>query len=91
MVRSFNGGLAGFKLGAKCGFMDENGQEVIAAKFDDIWAFYNGLAPVKVAQGWGFIDKTGKMVIEPKCQSISQRVNKVYVAKKIISGDFLQQ
>ena len=47
------------------GFIDQQGQLVIGATFDDVGPFSEGLAAVNKGGKWGYIDTNGKMVIEP--------------------------
>jgi hypothetical protein len=47
------------------GFIDQQGQLVIDAIFDDVGPFSEGLAAVNKGGKWGYIDREGKMVIEP--------------------------
>ncbi|AFY33466.1 WG repeat-containing protein [Calothrix sp. PCC 7507] len=60
---NFSEGLAGAEVNKKYGFINKNGELVIAAKFDEIRNFSSGLAAVKIGDKWGYIDKTGKLVI----------------------------
>lgn len=50
----------------KWGFIDINGKEIIACKYDWVKDFDNGLAIIKQKYDWGLIDKTGKIIIAPK-------------------------
>ena len=43
----------------KWGFIDDNGEVVIKAIYDDIGSFKHGLAPVNHGGVWSYIDKTG--------------------------------
>lgn len=45
------------------GFIDKNGQEVIACRYEDVFRFSDGLARVRRDNKFGFIDKTGKEVV----------------------------
>lgn len=49
----------------KYGYLDENGKEVIPAKFQRAGLFRNGLAVVEENDKWGYIDANGEYVIEP--------------------------
>jgi len=46
-----------------CGFMDTNGETVIAPDYDFAYEFHHGLAAVEKDRLWGFVDKTGELVI----------------------------
>lgn len=49
------------------GYKDENGKEIIPAKYNYAWSFNDGLARVRNKKmKYGFIDKTGKEVIPVK-------------------------
>ena len=68
--------LERFSKEGKYGFKDENGNEVIPAKYYDARDFSEGLAAVEItgktyAVGclWGYIDKNGAEVIPPKYYS----------------------
>lgn len=65
-------GLCEFYSNGKSGFCDENGQEVIPAKFDEAEEFINGYSVVKVNGKKGIIDKTGKFVLQPKYDAIEE-------------------
>lgn len=64
-IRNISGGLAAFQKepGAKWGYIDLNGNEVIAPRFDLALAFSEGLAEVELEGKKGFIDKKGEVVI----------------------------
>jgi hypothetical protein len=49
----------------KCGYIDTNGRQVIAAKFDAGSHFSEGLAAVRIGEKWGYIDANGTVVITP--------------------------
>ncbi len=49
------------------GYKDENGKEIIPAKYNYAWSFNDGIARVRNKKmKYGFIDKTGKEVIPVK-------------------------
>src|SRR5687767_7652087 len=54
---------------AKWGFMNQRGELVIEASYDDAGPFSEGMAAVNKNGKWGFIDKEGNMVIEPVFKS----------------------
>jgi len=58
-------GLARYEDHGLWGFVNEQGEEVIPAQYDDVKSFSDSLAAVKVDGLYGFVDTTGKMVIEP--------------------------
>lgn len=55
----------------KWGYIDEHGNMVIAAQFDDAEDFSEGLAAVEVNGKWGYINTAGQMVI-PAIYSLAQ-------------------
>ncbi|KXJ98055.1 MAG: KWG Leptospira [Acidobacteria bacterium OLB17] len=50
----------------KCGYIDRDGNIVIALKFDFCWKFSEGFASVTVGGKHGFIDTKGNYLIKPK-------------------------
>ena len=56
-------GMAVVKKDGKYGVLDNNGNQIVAPKFDHCRGFSDGLAWVKTEGKWGCIDKNGKMVI----------------------------
>jgi len=62
----FNEGVSRWKFGDKYGYIDHDGNVVIAAQFDLTFGFSEGLAAVQVKGLWGYIDKDGRVVIEPR-------------------------
>lgn len=64
-------GLARFKDHGLWGFVNENGEVVIPAQYEDANNFSEGLAAVKVDGLYGFIDKSGKMMIEPQFEEVT--------------------
>lgn len=49
----------------KWGFMNQEGELVIEAVYDDVSPFSEGFAAVNIKGKWGFIDKTGDQVVPP--------------------------
>ncbi len=47
------------------GFVDPNGVEVIAPRFDEVRHFYENYAAVRIGDLWGYVDQSGEM-IEPQ-------------------------
>lgn len=60
-VGTFSEGLAPVGFKGKYGYVNEDGVEVIARKYDSVSAFKNGVATVKLAGKEYTIDKTGKI------------------------------
>lgn len=52
-----------YGFGGKRGFIDKQGNEVVAPIYDDVDSFSEGLARVEKDGKWGFIDKQGGVVI----------------------------
>ena len=63
-------GLARFEAHGLWGFVNEQGVEVIPAKYEGANNFSEGMTAVKVDGVWGFIDTTGRMVIEPQFEGV---------------------
>lgn len=49
----------------KWGYMNDEGEVVIQAKFDQVGPFHDGLARVKSAGLWGYINQDGRSVLNP--------------------------
>ena len=59
-----DGSKVNYDLNEQQGFVDENGNEVIPCKWEDVGFFSEGLAYAEDAFGRiGFIDKKGKVII----------------------------
>jgi hypothetical protein len=82
-VWPFAEGLAAFREGTGCGFIDRHGEVVIPARYKGVfWGFREGFAPVAVARQpgdaetpgtvYGYIDTAGRTVIEPRFARVSQ-------------------
>ena len=56
--------------GDKYGFVNDKGEFVIEATYDEVDSFSNGIALVKKGGKYGFINESGKYVIQPKYTSI---------------------
>ena len=52
------------------GYINESGEEVIPAQYEDAQDFSEGLAAVKVDGLYGFINVSGEMVIEPQFEGV---------------------
>lgn len=61
--RNFSEGLCAARMGAKWGYIDKTGAEVIPAQFDSAGVFVDGLACVRQGRKVGYINKKGKVVI----------------------------
>lgn len=48
------------------GFMDRDGEVVVAPRFEAARPFRDGLAPVRVEGRWGYADADGRLVIHPR-------------------------
>ena len=51
------------------GFINQRGELVIEARYDDAGPFSQGLAAVNIDGKWGYIDLNGNMVIDPVYKS----------------------
>ncbi len=75
-VEELSDGRGLIKRNGKYGYVDESGQERIAATFDFATTFACGRALVCVGDRyaggkWGFIDRNGDWVVEPRYQTAS--------------------
>lgn len=52
-----------YKARTRAGFIDEKGNKVIDAIYNEAKPFYEGLALVKRDKKWGYINKNGQEVI----------------------------
>lgn len=55
--------LIDFIMDKKYGYLNENGQEIVKAKYDFTTGFSNGLASVEFNEKWGYINTKGEEVI----------------------------
>ena len=62
----FSDGRCLVSLLDKYGYIDENGEKIIAFTFKDARRFSEGFAAVKINDLWGYIDTNGKILIPPK-------------------------
>jgi hypothetical protein len=53
------------KSGNLWGFIDDQGNEVVPFKYEEVEDFKEGLALVKMNDKYGYINKSGKVVIQP--------------------------
>lgn len=56
-------GLLPIRLEGKMGYMNEQCEVSIPAKYDDVRLFNTGVAPVRNSAGWGLISKSGQTLI----------------------------
>lgn len=59
---------AAYRKGDAWGFVNNQGEVCIEARYEDAKSFLNGYAPVKENGLWGYIDRNGTMVVEPQFQ-----------------------
>ena len=52
------------------GYINESGEEVIPAQYEDAQDFSEGLAAVEIDGLYGFIDVSGEMVIAPQFEGV---------------------
>lgn len=64
-VIGYRENLIAVKLDGKFGFVDRQGQLIIANRYDDIQLFSEGLAPYKLNGKWGFLNSSEELVIQP--------------------------
>ena len=55
----------GVKLEGKYGFVNSNGQLIIANRYDDIQLFSEGLAAYQLNGKWGFLNEQEQLVVQP--------------------------
>ena len=58
-------GLAYFRVGEDCGFMDKTGTPVFYLNCDSVSNFQDGLAYISIDGKYGYIDQSGEIVIQP--------------------------
>lgn len=56
---------AAVKINGSWGFVDNKGDLVIEASYEEALPFYNNLAAIKIDDLWGYINDEGRVVIEP--------------------------
>ena len=72
------------RQGKRWGYINRNGQWVIAPQFADARPFFEGRAAVKDGKDWGYLDSDGQMVIAPQFYSVgpfNESVSYAYVCK----------
>ena len=57
------------------GYVNDEGVEIVAPKYEQACVFCNGFAAVGLNNKWGFIDKSGKEVIEVKYDDVDNFEN----------------
>lgn len=62
----FSNGIAPTLKDDKLGFINANGDLVIAHQFDEVLSFTEGFCAVKLKKHWGYINQSGDMVIDPQ-------------------------
>jgi hypothetical protein len=68
----FHEGLAQIRVGVdrdKYGFMNKNGEPVIAPKFDNAWHYSEGVVQIEIEEKWGFANHQGAIIIQPHFDS----------------------
>jgi len=50
------------KLGGEWFYVDEHGNRVWSAHYDEMGSMQGGMAPVRVGENWGFVNEEGKVV-----------------------------
>ena len=50
------------KLGGEWFYVDERGNRVWSARYDEVGSMQGGMAPVRVGDKWGFVNEEGKVV-----------------------------
>ncbi len=92
-IKPFSEGLAVFQKDDKdprkwqYGFLNAQGQEVIASVYQDALPFSEGKAVVKSKNRWGVIDSSGKWVLSPKYNSLTSFSEGFAIAEKTIIVD----
>ncbi|HWP85551.1 MAG TPA: WG repeat-containing protein [Terriglobia bacterium] len=59
-------GLFPIRQNGRFGLMNQSGQVVVPARFDQLMPFSEGLAAARVGKKWGYIDTRGTWVIPPE-------------------------
>jgi hypothetical protein len=72
-------GLIAVRQKGKWGFMNNQGEMVIAPKYDSCDVFKYGFAKIKTGTKWGIIDRSGTQLIEPKYDNIFAGENGVFI------------
>lgn len=70
MAGGFSDGLLMVKSDDRFGFLNEKGELVVPARWEDARAFQNGHAFVMAGGLWGIIDRTGAVVVQPTWDQI---------------------
>ena len=58
----YQSGVSRIEKDNKIGFVNRKGNEVVSAKYDNVYDISEGLAATQRNGKWGYIDKTGKPV-----------------------------
>ncbi len=76
----FNDGIAIFlNKNKKMGYLNYNGTELLAARYDKAWNFSNGVAVVELNGKLGCIDTKGNMVIEAIYDEMDNEFHNGYI------------
>ena len=70
MAGGFSEGLLMVKSGSRFGYVDEEGELVIPARWEQARIFRGGYAFVMAEGRWGIIDRTGNVVVEPRWDQV---------------------
>lgn len=65
-VRGFSEGLAAVRVHGKWGYVNRNGEFVIAPTYDAARDFSEGVAAVSIDDRWGYIKKDGAVLVTPQ-------------------------
>lgn len=64
--KDFSDGMAYILKDKLFGYINNKGEIVIQAQFQDVGNFNNGYAPVFIEKQWGYINKSGDYMVNPK-------------------------
>jgi hypothetical protein len=91
LIRDENNGFITYKTNGKWGLMDETGNVLTDALYDEVGPFYEGLAYVISNEKFGFIDETGEVVISIIYQSASHFAQGLAAVKKDDAYGFIDK
>jgi WG containing repeat len=72
-------GMLAVKENGKWGYINNNGDVVVKAKYDSCETFKYGYGRVMMNKKWGIIDKSGTEIIEPKYENILPGENGLFI------------
>jgi hypothetical protein len=78
---NFSEGLARVPIDGKCGYINLEGKQVIAAQFTRASDFRDGLAAILQGNQWGFVNAQGKIAIAPTFDRVSDFFDGVAIAQ----------